>query len=110
MELELEALALSVRVATLAVVCSLPAGIGMGWLLARVEFPGKSVVDGLVDCMGVNSLSAEMLMANYLRAPPPGARVFAVDISSSRASLLGQPKVWGCPSLNSKASNPSLKA
>lgn len=46
--LELEALALSVRVATLAVVVSLPAGIGMGWLLARVEFPGKSVVDGLV--------------------------------------------------------------
>lgn len=25
----------------------------------------KSVVEGLIDCMGVNSLSAEMLMANY---------------------------------------------
>ena len=26
---------------------------------------GKSVVDGLVDCMGVSSISAEMLLANY---------------------------------------------
>ena len=27
-----------------------------------------TVVDGLIDCMGVNSLSAEMLMANYFSA------------------------------------------
>ena len=28
----------------------------------------KATVEGLIDCMGVNSLSAEMLMANYFSA------------------------------------------
>jgi len=46
--IELEALALSVRVAGLSVVVSLPAGIVVAWVLARMEFRGKSLVDGLV--------------------------------------------------------------
>ena len=33
----------------------------------------RDVVEGLVDCMGVNSLSAEMLMANYFSAGMLGA-------------------------------------
>ena len=46
--LETEALALSIRVAFWAVVCSLPLGIATAWLLARVRFPGKSMVDALI--------------------------------------------------------------
>ena len=46
--LELEALSLSLRVAVVAVLGSLPLGIGTGWTLARLDFPGKSLVDGLV--------------------------------------------------------------
>ncbi|HCH61871.1 MAG: molybdate ABC transporter permease subunit [Deltaproteobacteria bacterium] len=46
--LEAEALGLSLRVAFLAVLGSLPVGIGIGWLLARIEFPGKALLDGLV--------------------------------------------------------------
>ncbi len=46
--LESEALVLSVWVSFWAVLCSLPFGVGVAWVLARREFPGKSLVDGLV--------------------------------------------------------------
>lgn len=44
---EQEVLALSVRVALLSAAITLPPAIGMGWLLARRQFRGKSIVDGL---------------------------------------------------------------
>ncbi len=47
-DLELEALSLSLLVSGAAVVASLPAGILCAWLLARVSFPGKSLIDGLI--------------------------------------------------------------
>lgn len=46
--IEIEALALSIKVAIAAVVVSLPFGVGVAWLLARREFPGKTLLDGLV--------------------------------------------------------------
>ena len=46
--LEVEALSLSLQVSVWAVALSLPLGIGLGWLLARKDFPGKTLVDGLV--------------------------------------------------------------
>ena len=46
--LETEALRLSLLVSVSAVVGSLPFGIGVAWLLARVSFPGKTLLDGLV--------------------------------------------------------------
>ncbi len=46
--LEVEALGLSLRVAVACVLGSLPFGIAAGWLLARCEFPGKVLVDGLL--------------------------------------------------------------
>lgn len=45
---ETEALSLSIKVASWAVLVSLPPGIFMAWLLARREFFGKSVVNALV--------------------------------------------------------------
>ncbi len=45
---ELEALGLSLRVAFWCMVLSLPLGLAMAWLLARREFPGKHLVNGLV--------------------------------------------------------------
>jgi molybdate transport system permease protein len=47
-ELEIEALKLSLQVALAAVGGSLPVAVLVAWLLARRQFPGKSVVDGLV--------------------------------------------------------------
>ncbi|MBX9634510.1 MAG: molybdate ABC transporter permease subunit [Magnetospirillum sp.] len=46
--LEIEALYLSLLVSGWAVLGSLPLGIGCAWVLARCEFPGKSLVDGLI--------------------------------------------------------------
>lgn len=46
---ELEAIRLSLLVAGTAVLLSLPAGIALGWLLARVEFVGKGLVETLVN-------------------------------------------------------------
>lgn len=45
---ELQAIGLSIKVATLCAVISLPFAIGIGWLLARKKFPGKWFLDGFV--------------------------------------------------------------
>lgn len=45
---ELTAIALSLKVAAVAAVCSLPAAIAMAWLLARRRFPGRALLDALV--------------------------------------------------------------
>ncbi len=46
--LEIDALLLSLRVAAVATVCSLPLGLAAAWLLARTRFPGKSLVDAAI--------------------------------------------------------------
>jgi molybdate transport system permease protein len=45
---EWTAVALSLRIAVVATASALPFGIAVGWLLARKEFWGKTIVDGLV--------------------------------------------------------------
>lgn len=46
--LETEAFLLSLRVAAVATVCSLPLGLAAAWMLARTRFPGKSIVDAAI--------------------------------------------------------------
>jgi molybdate transport system permease protein len=46
--LEIEALKLSLRVALWCVAISLPFGITCAWVLARMEFPGKTLFDGII--------------------------------------------------------------
>lgn len=43
-----DALALSLRVAVLAVVLSLPVALGLAWLLSRKRFPGRLLVESLL--------------------------------------------------------------
>ena len=45
---EWEAIRLSVRIAVVAMIASLPFGIAVAWLLARCRFPGRTLVDGIV--------------------------------------------------------------
>jgi len=47
-EAEWQAITLSLRVALVSVVASLPFGIAVAWLLARRRFPGKALFEGLV--------------------------------------------------------------
>ncbi len=46
--LEVEALRLSLRVAFVGLVISLPVALAVAWLLARHEFPGKKLLNALV--------------------------------------------------------------
>ncbi len=45
---EVAALLLSLKIASVAVIFSLPIGILLAWILARCEFKGKAMLDGLV--------------------------------------------------------------
>ncbi|TZF91338.1 molybdate ABC transporter permease subunit [Cognatilysobacter lacus] len=45
---EAAAVALSLKVATLATLASLPPAVAVGWLLARRRFPGRLLLDALV--------------------------------------------------------------
>lgn len=45
---EFEALWLSLRIASVAVLTSLPLAVALAWVLARRDFPGKLLLDGLV--------------------------------------------------------------
>jgi len=47
-EYEWQAVLLSLKVSSLAVVCSLPRGILMAWVLVRCRFPGKSLLDSII--------------------------------------------------------------
>ncbi len=47
-DVEVEALRLSLWVSWWAVAASLPIGILVAWVLARLRFPGKNILDGLV--------------------------------------------------------------
>ena len=47
-DVEIEALSLSLWVSTWAVVGSLPLGVLAAWVLARLEFRGKSILDGVI--------------------------------------------------------------
>lgn len=46
--LEVEALLISLKVSIIAVGISVPVGIAIAWILARFQFPGKIVIDGLI--------------------------------------------------------------
>lgn len=46
--MESDAIALSLRVSFVAVAFSLPLGILVAWILARLRFPGRSVLDAIV--------------------------------------------------------------
>ena len=45
---EIEALVLSLRISLVAVACALPLAVGAALFLARTDFPGKALIDGVV--------------------------------------------------------------
>ncbi|ORM65930.1 molybdate ABC transporter permease subunit [Pantoea rodasii] len=45
---EWQAVFLSLKVSSIAVLCSLPFGIMMAWILARCRFPGKTLLDSVI--------------------------------------------------------------
>jgi molybdate transport system permease protein len=45
---EAEALVLSLKIASVSVLASLPVGFALAWVFARLRFPGKSLLDAIV--------------------------------------------------------------
>lgn len=60
---------LSVRISAAAILLSLPAGVALGWLLARKTFPGKAAVETLVSLPLVLPPVVTGLLLLYLLGP-----------------------------------------
>jgi molybdate transport system permease protein len=72
---EWTAVALSLRIAIVATAFALPLGIAVGWLLARINFLGKSLLDGLVHLPLVLPpvVTGYLLLISFGRKGPIGA-------------------------------------
>ncbi len=72
------AVALSLRVSIVATAFALPFGIAIGWLLARKQFWGKSVLDGLVHLPLVLPpvVTGYLLLISFGRRGPVGAFLY----------------------------------
>src|SRR3974390_1457413 len=75
---EWTAVELSLRIALVATAGALPFGIGIGWLLARGKFWGKTVLDGLVHLPLVLPpvVTGYLLLIWFGRKGPVGAFLF----------------------------------
>lgn len=73
---EIQAILLSLRVSGVAVLASLPLGLFCAWLLARHNFPGKMIVDGLIHLPLVL---------------PPVVVGYMLLIAFGRQGIIGQP-------------------
>jgi molybdate transport system permease protein len=72
---EWTAIELSLRIAIVATACALPFGIAIGWLLARKDFWGKTLLDGLVFLPLVLPpvVTGYLLLISFGRKGPIGA-------------------------------------
>jgi molybdate transport system permease protein len=72
---EWTAILLSLRIAIVATTVALPLGVAVGWLLARVTFPGKSLFDSVVHLPLVLPpvVTGYLLLISFGRKGPIGA-------------------------------------
>jgi molybdate transport system permease protein len=72
------AVALTIRISIVATLCALPFGLGVGWLLARRNFWGKSVLDGLTHLPLVLPpvVTGYLLLISFGRRAPVGAFLY----------------------------------
>jgi molybdate transport system permease protein len=72
---EWTAVRLSIRVATVAMFASLPVGIAVAYMLARAQFPGKSIVNGIVllPLIMPPVVTGYLLLLSFGRRGPIGA-------------------------------------
>jgi molybdate transport system permease protein len=72
---EWTALELSLRIATWATLCALPFGVALAWLLARKDFWGKAILDGIIHLPLVLPpvVTGYMLLVTMGRRAPVGS-------------------------------------
>ncbi len=82
------AIQLSIRIAVVATVVALPFGIAVAWLLARKDFWGKSLLDGIVHLPLVLPpvVTGYLLLISFGRRGPIGAFLDDTSASCSRSA------------------------
>jgi len=72
---EWTAVALSLRIAVVATACALPFGIAIGWLLARKQFWGKTLLDGLVHLPASTAMHGIFFRFSFYGSSPTSSRL-----------------------------------
>lgn len=80
---EIEALRLSLKVASVAVAASLPFGVVLGWLLARHRFPGHGLLNGLIHLPLILPpvVTGYLLLVGFGAQGPLGRALAALGVS-----------------------------
>ena len=118
---EWTAIGLSLRVATLAAIASLPFGIAVAYLLARGRFPGRSLVDAFVHLPLVMPpvVTGYLLLLAFGRRGPAGAfleRTFGIVLAfrwtgaALAAAIMGFPLMVRAIRLSIEAVDRRLEA
>jgi molybdate transport system permease protein len=99
---EWDAIRLSLRVASLAAVASLPFGIAVAYLLARGRFPGRSLVDAFVHLPLVMPpvVTGYLLLLTFGRKGPVGAfleRAFGIVLAFNWTGAALAAAIMGFP-------------
>jgi len=116
---ELQIIGLSLKVAMTAVLFGLPLGIATAWLLARCEFPARSLVSGLIHLPLVLPpvVTGYVLLLMFGRTGPIGAWLdtigvrFAFDWTGAAlaAGIMGFPLVVRSVRLAFEMADPGLE-
>jgi molybdate transport system permease protein len=118
---EWEAVHLSLRVATAAMVGSLPFAVAVAWLLARRRFPGRALLDGFVHLPLVVPpvVTGYLLLLTFGRHGPIGAfleRTFGIVLAfrwtgaAVAAAIMGFPLIVRAIRLSIEAIDPGLES
>jgi molybdate transport system permease protein len=116
---EWEAVALSLRVALLATLASLPIGIAVAWLLARTRFPGHGVLNGLVHLPLILPpvVTGYLLLVSFGPQAPIGAALEAMGLgiafrwtgAALAAAIMAFPLMVRAMRLSLEAVDPKLE-
>ncbi len=117
---EWEAIHLSLRVATVATLASVPFAIAVAWLLARRQFPGRAVLDGIVHLPLVMPpvVTGYLLLLAFGRRGPIGAfleNTFGIVLAfrwtgaALAAAIMGFPLLVRAVRLSIEAIDPGLE-
>jgi molybdate transport system permease protein len=118
---EWEAIHLSLRVATVAMLASIPFAVLVAWLLARGRFPGRAVLDGVVHLPLVMPpvVTGYLLLLAFGRRGPIGAfleSTFGIVLAfrwtgaALAAAIMGFPLLVRAVRLSIEAIDPGLES
>jgi molybdate transport system permease protein len=118
---ELEALRLSLKVATWATLGSLPLAVAVAWILGRLSFPGRSLLDAIVHMSLVLppvavgyvllvTLGARAPIGHWLEATFGIRLIFTAEGAAVAAAVMSFPLMVRAIRLSLDAVDPGLEA